>query len=121
MLALSKFSFISNYNKEKLTRQEAYNNGLTSIDIKNCDKNNDGEVTIDEILTNTAACNKIIAKINQEQANIINSIKSLKGEKVKAETEEKTAEKTDKKPEGFRSFLKQAPRFGDNSKFSIAA
>lgn len=121
MYALSKFSFVSNFNKEKFTKQEAMNNGLSSIDIQKCDTDGNGEITVDEILGNSEACDKILAKINAEQANVISSIKSLQSEKAKTETDEKAAEKTDKRPEGFTNFLKQPPKVGESSSFSIAA
>lgn len=121
MYALSKFSFVSNYNKEKFTKQEAYNNGLTGLDIQKCDTDGNGELTVDEILANKEVCDKLLAKINAEQASVVNSIKSLQGEKVQAESEEKAAEKSEKRPEGFTNFLKQPPKFGDSSTFNIAA
>lgn len=121
MYALSKFSFISNFNKEKFTKQEAYNNGLSNIVIAKCDKNNDGNISIEEILENSDACDKIVAKINADISNIVNSIKALKGEKTDVEKDEKAMEKEPKKPDGFKSFLKQPPKFGDFNKFNIAA
>lgn len=121
MYALSKFSFVSNFNKEKFSKQEAFNNGLTSIDIKKCDTDNNGEITIEEILANNEACDKILSRINAEQTKVLNSIKSLQGEKVKTESDEKTAQKSDKKPDGFKSFLKQPPIHKGSSTFSIAA
>lgn len=121
MYALSRFSFVSNFNKEKFTKQEALNNGLTDIDIQKCDTDGNGEITVDEILANKDACDKLLAKINAEQANVINSMKSLQGEKAQAENDEKTAQKNQQRPEGFTNFLKQPPKAGDSSTFSIAA
>ncbi len=121
MYALSKFSFVSNFNKDKFSKQEAFNNGLTSVQIQKCDTDGNGDLSIDEILANSEVCDKILAKINSEVNTVVNSIKSLKGEKVQAEAEEKTAEKSDKKPNGFSNLLKQAPKAGQSFTFNIAA
>lgn len=128
MYALSKFSFVSNFNKEKLTKMEAFNNGLSTFDIKKCDKDNNGEITVNEVLNDSNACAKLLAKINSiatEQANIINAIKEARGEKVDAEKDVKTAEKDPKHAKGendhFKNFLKQPPRFGDYNTFNVAA
>lgn len=128
MYALSKFSFVSNFNKEKLTKMEAYNNGLSSFDIKKCDKDNNGEITVNEVLNDTNACAKLLAKINSianEQANVIKAIKEARGEKVDAEKDTKAAEKNPKHANGdndhFKNFLKQPPRFGDYNTFNVAA
>ena len=128
MYALSKFSFISNYNKEKLSKQEAFANGLTTTMVEKCDKDKNGEISIEEILGNSEACDKILAKINAEEAKITESIKKLKGEKIETEKEEKASEtdgkvEKDKKarPEGFKNLLKTYPKFDDRSTFSIAA
>lgn len=120
MYALSKFSFVSNFNKDKFSKQEALNNGLTSLDIAKCDTDNNGEITFDEIFANKEACDKLLAKINAEQANIQQSINALQGEKAKTESDEKSAEKQ-KRPEEFTSFLKLPAKFGDSSTFNVAA
>ena len=116
MYALSKFSFVSNFNKEKLTRMEAFNNGLSNFDIKKCDKDNNGELSINEILNDSNASAKLLAKINSiatEQANVIKAIKEARGEKVDAEKDVKAEEKHPKHAKGendhFKNFLKQPP------------
>ena len=118
MYALSKFSFVSNYNKEKLSKQEAFANGLTTTIVEKCDKDKNGEISID----------KILAKINAEQTKVTESIKKLTGEKFKTEKEEKASETDGKvakdkkeKPEGFNNLLKTHPKYNDRSTFSIAA
>lgn len=121
MYALSKFSFVSNFNKDKLTREEALSNGLTSTEIQKCDTDNNGELTVDEILANQEACDKILAKINSEQQKVQGSINELQSEKTQTEQDEKSAEKQTGKPKGFTNLLKEAPKFGDKSTFSIAA
>ena len=128
MYSLSKFSFVSNFNKEKLSKMEAYNNGLSSFDIQKCDKDNNGEITVNEVLNDSNACAKLLAKINTiatEQANVIKAIKEARGEKVDAEKDVKTEEKHPKHAKGeqehFRNFLKQPPRFGDYNTFNVAA
>jgi hypothetical protein len=134
MYALSKFSFISNYNKDKFTKQEASEKGLSSNLISQCDTDGDGQLTVDEILSNQDACDKILAQINAEAAKVVNSIKSLKAEKIETENDEKNevanennpnaAEQADnnKAPKGpFGNFMKDAFKFGNNSNFSIAA
>ena len=128
MYALSKFSFVSNYNKEKLSKQEAFANGLTTTIVEKCDKDKNGEISIEEILGNSEACDKILAKINAEQTKVAESIKNLTGEKIKTEKEEKASETDGKvakdkkeKPEGFNNLLKTHPKYNDRSTFSIAA
>lgn len=119
MYALSKFSFVANYNKEKLTKQEAYDSGLSTNEFAKCDADNNGEVTIDEILNDTTACTRILAHINAQQAKVDSEIKQLQDKKTK----EDSAEKSPQKAEGASItsiFAKPAPK-GSEAHFSVAA
>ena len=49
MNVMSRYSFISQFNKEKISRQEATENGIGSVDFKKCDENGDGILSIDEL------------------------------------------------------------------------
>ncbi|MCM1265524.1 MAG: hypothetical protein NC200_04920 [Candidatus Gastranaerophilales bacterium] len=66
MNVLSRYTFISTYQSEKLTKQEATEVGIGSVDFSKCDTDGDGNITIEEILANTEVCAKILASINAE-------------------------------------------------------
>ncbi len=66
MNVLSRYTFISTYQTEKLTKIEATEVGVDSIDFAQCDTDGDGNITIEEILANTEVCAKILTAINKE-------------------------------------------------------
>jgi len=68
MNSLSRYTFIQNYNVEKMTRQEATAAGVGTVDFEKCDTDGDGNITIEEILANDDVCQKILQAINAKQA-----------------------------------------------------
>ena len=90
MNVLTRYAFVSNFNAEKISKQEATTNGVGSNTFLQCDTDGDGNLTIDEILANTESCDVImraiqakIDKITQEE-NVIKSEQTkdgVKGEK----------------------------------------
>lgn len=112
MNILSRYAFISNFNAEKLNKQDASHEGVGSIDFSKCDKNGNGEISIEEILANNEVCSKILDSINGKIAETVKEIAELKvkefkeGQMAKA-TEDKIAKFKDKpfvKPEKDKKF-----------------
>ena len=87
MNVLTRYQFISNFNKENITRQEASNNGVTSIDFKNCDSNGDGSLSIDEILADQTICEKLLQAIQTKIDKVSAEEAGVKAEQAKAEKE----------------------------------
>lgn len=101
MNILSRYAFISNFNAEKLNKQDATREGVGSIAFSKCDKDGNGEISIEEILTNNEVCSKIIDSINGKIAETVKEIAELKVKEFKEgqmakETKEKIAEFKDK-------------------------
>jgi hypothetical protein len=93
MNVLSKYSFISTYKAEQLTKQQATDIGIGSVDFSKCDTDGDGNITIDEILANDDVCAKILASINaQIQANKTQVAQPETAEVEQPQQEAETAE-----------------------------
>ena len=93
MNVMSRYSFISQFNKENISRQEANANGIGTIDFKKCDSNSDGILSVDEILANQDVCEKLLKAIQSKIDKITNEENVVKSEFAK---EEGNAEKFDK-------------------------
>ena len=76
MNVLSRYSFIANYQVEKMTRQDANSAGIGSVDFDKCDTDGDGNITIEEILANDDVCQKIIKAINKKQADAARALQT---------------------------------------------
>ena len=76
MNVLSRYSFIANYQVEKMTRQDADSAGIGSVDFDKCDTDGDGNITIEEILANDDVCQKIIQAINKKQADAASALQT---------------------------------------------
>lgn len=76
MNVLSRYSFIANYQVEKMTRQDANSAGIGSVDFDKCDTDGDGNITIEEILANDDVCQKIIQAINKKQADAASALQT---------------------------------------------
>lgn len=88
MNVLSRYSFIANYQVEKMTRQDANSAGIGSVDFDKCDTDGDGNITIEEILANDDVCQKIIQAINKKQAD---AASALQAQQAPAEAEQEEA------------------------------
>lgn len=87
MNVLSRYVFITNYNAEKLTKQQANQNGVGTSDFSKCDANGDGEITIDEILANQSVCDKILKAIQDKIDKLSKKESELKTEQTKEKNE----------------------------------
>ena len=85
MNVLTRYAFISNFNTEKLTKQEADSNGVGSVNFAKCDTNGDGEISIDEILANVEACDSIIKTIQNKIDKLTAEEQAVKSEAQKEE------------------------------------
>lgn len=72
MDVLSRYTFISTYNTEQMTRQEAVSIGVSAVDFTKCDTDGDGIVTIEEILANDDVCREILEAIKSQQSEAFN-------------------------------------------------
>ena len=84
---MSRYTFISNFNAEKLSRQEASDNGVGAIVFSQCDTNGDGNITIDEILANQEVCDKLLKAIQAKIDKVTAEEAGVKAEQAKAEKE----------------------------------
>ena len=85
MNVLSKYTFISNYHAEKLTKQQALDEGVGLNEIAKCDTNGDGELTIDEILANQDVCDMLLKAIQAKIDKVGAEESALKAEQAKSE------------------------------------
>lgn len=85
MNVLTRYTFISTYNAEKLTKQQATTNNIGSVDFSKCDKDGDGEISLDEILANQDVCDKLMKAIQAKIDKNSNEQASLKAQQAKAE------------------------------------
>ena len=97
MNILSRYAFISNFNAEKLNKQDATREGVGSLVFSKCDKDGSGEISIEEILENSEVCSKILDSINGKIAETVKEIAELKVKEFKEgqlakETEDKMSE-----------------------------
>lgn len=88
MNVLSRYAFISNFNAEKITRQEAASNGVGNVNFAACDTNGDNELSIDEILANKEACDSIIQAIQAKIDKITAEENIIKSEAASASNKE---------------------------------
>ena len=87
MNVLSRYTFISSFNAEKLTKQQSEENGISNKDFAVCDTNGDGNITIDEILANQDICDKILKAIQAKIDKLTAEEAGVKTEQAKAEKE----------------------------------
>lgn len=87
MNILSRYTFISSYNAEKLTKQQAADEGVTALDFAKCDSDGDGNITIDEILANQDVCDKLLKAIQAKLDKVTAEEAGVKAEQAKAETQ----------------------------------
>ncbi len=85
MNILSRYAFVSTYNAEKLTKQEATSNGVGANDFSKCDTDGDGNITIDEILANQEVCDKLLKAIQAKIDKVSVEETAVKSEAAKAE------------------------------------
>ncbi len=87
MNVLSRYTFISNFNTEKITKQESRENGIGMNDFEKCDTNGDGNLTIDEILANQEVCDKLLKSIQAKLDKVTAEEAGVKAEQTKEENE----------------------------------
>lgn len=85
MNVLTRYAFITSYNAEKLTKQEANKNGVGSVDFTKCDTNGDGEISIDEILAEVNTCDSIMKAIQTKIEKLTTEEQAVKNEAQKEE------------------------------------
>jgi len=85
MNILSRYAFVSAYNAEKLSRQDATQNGVGSVDFAKCDQDGDGNITIEEILANQEVCDKLLKAIQTKIDKVSVEEAGVKAEEAKAE------------------------------------
>ena len=84
---MSRYTFISNFNTEKLSKQEAGEKGVGAIDFSKCDSDGDGNITIEEILANQEVCDKLLKAIQAKIDKVTTEEAGVKAEESKAEKE----------------------------------
>ncbi|MCR5265232.1 MAG: hypothetical protein K6E29_01395 [Cyanobacteria bacterium RUI128] len=89
MNIMSRYAFISNFNAEKLSKQEANKEGVGAIEFSKCDTDGDGNISIDEILANQDICEKLLQAIQNKIDKISGEEAGVKAEQAKAANEEK--------------------------------
>ena len=87
MNIMSRYAFISNFNAEKFSKQEATEKGVGAIEFSQCDTDGDGNITIDEILADQTVCDRILQAIQAKIDKISGEEAGLKAEQAKAEKE----------------------------------
>lgn len=90
MNVLSRYTFVSSFNTEKLTKQQSGENGISSVDFAKCDTDGDGNITIEEILANQDVCDKILKSIQAKLDKVSAEEFGLKSEQAQ---EQNKAEK----------------------------
>lgn len=80
MNILTRYAFMSNYNAEKLTKQEANAEGIGTNNFAKCDTDGDGMISIDEIIANKEACDTIINSIQAKIARLTQEEMAIKAE-----------------------------------------
>jgi hypothetical protein len=85
MNVLTRYSFISQFNKEQLSRQEAKDNGIGTADFSKCDADGDGILTVDELLANQDVCDKLLKALQGKKDAISAQESALKSELAKEE------------------------------------
>ena len=88
MNIMSRYAFISNFNAEKLSKQEATDQGVGAIEFSKCDTDGDGNISIDEILANQDVCDRLLQAIENKISRLTGEEAGLKAEQAKAENEE---------------------------------
>lgn len=83
MNVLTRYSFISQFNKEQLSRQEAKDNGIGTADFSKCDADGDGILTVDELLANQDVCDKLLKALQAKKDDITTQESALKSEFAK--------------------------------------
>ena len=83
MNVLTRYAFVSNFNAEQISRQEATANGVGSVTFAQCDTDGDGNLTIDEILANQESCDAIIRAIQSKIDKITKEENVIKAETTK--------------------------------------
>ena len=93
MNVLTRYAFVSNFNAEQISKQEATANGIGSNDFVKCDTDGDGNLSIDEILANIESADAIMRAIQSKidkitvEENVIkaeHAKEGVKGEKFEA-------------------------------------
>ena len=92
MNILSRYTFISSFNAEKLTKQQSAENGIGDKDFAQCDTDGDGNITIEEILANQDICDKILKAIQAKLDKVTAEEAGLKSEQAKENAEPKKFE-----------------------------
>lgn len=87
MNTLSRYSFVSNFNTEKMTKQEAMEKGVSTVDFAKCDTDGDGSLNIDEILANQDVCDKLLKAIQSKISKISGEEAGLKAEQAELQNE----------------------------------
>lgn len=82
---LTRYTFVSSFNKEKISKQEAADNGINSINFARCDKNGDNEISIEEILADIETCDAIEKAIQSKIDKITVEEQAVKSEVKKEE------------------------------------
>ena len=73
MDVLSRYAFVSAYNSDQMTRQKAVSVGVSTTDFAKCDTDEDGVITIEEILANDDVCQEILNAIAAQSAELFES------------------------------------------------
>ena len=84
MNIMSRYAFVSNFNAEKLSKQEATEQGIGAIEFSKCDTDGDGNITIEEVLANQEVCDKLLQAIQKKINKITGEEAGLKAEQAKA-------------------------------------
>lgn len=89
MNIMSRYTFVSNYSAEKLSKQEAIEQGVSANEFSKCDTDGDGNISVDEILANQDVCDRLLKAIQNKIDKISIEEAGVKAEQAKAANEEK--------------------------------
>ena len=119
MNILSRYTFVSTYGKDQLTRQDVSKNGIRENVFSKCDTDNDGVVDIEDILKNQEMCQDVLKSIQSQIDKLTNEENIIKNETEKTLGNSVRKIVFDKDAiisEGFREFIEKEKRIGGPAK-----
>ena len=70
MSTISQYAFTNQFNTDKLTTRQVVEIGAQSYVVTAADTNGDGELSFEEIISNTELCNKIFEYMQSAKATV---------------------------------------------------
>lgn len=70
MSTISQYAFTNAFKADKITERQAREIGVQSYVITVADTDNNGELSFEEIISNTELCDEILQQINSTKATV---------------------------------------------------